>query len=211
MRWVKVQNLTSSLLSIGGRYLKPNGETGDENWFIYKQIQYAVQDMATGEIDLTVVAIIDEINVPDDLSDTILQNVYLSDAQGLRNAQYVWDTGTLSWVRMTQPLVEITGGNFTVEMDQVEAILEAIKDTDGIKKIDDNVTVDVASSVLPTGAATETTLGDILAALSGTGSATSYTFDWTGDELNYIERGSDSKRLNFTWVGGKVTAISDWS
>ena len=70
-------------------------------------------------------------------------------------------------------------------LDTLETVITAIKDTDGIKKITDAVTV--GSSVLPTGAATEATLvaiGLLLTSLDGKDYATQATLANILTQLN---------------------------
>jgi hypothetical protein len=71
---------------------------------------------------------------------------------------YVWDDNALVWARMEQPILEITGGNFTIEMEEVEALLTSIRDyvdvldnmyTELQKKLEAGESIDVGN--FPTG------------------------------------------------------------
>jgi hypothetical protein len=211
VRWVKLRNLTDNNLGILGRIMMPNSWDGDTNWFRYNEAQYMAQDIDTGDIDEAKVEILDVVDIPDDLSDTVLQDVYLSDGQALRNAQYVWDSATLSWVRMVQPTIEAIGGTFNIEMEETESLLSDILTQLSPGELIENVINDTTSAVEQTTSAVENVevaLGELQTALTAT---TGYVFDWTGSTLNYIERANDGKRLSFTWADGKPTAISDWS
>jgi hypothetical protein len=39
----------------------------------------------------------------------------------------------------------------------------------------------------------------------------SYTLSYTGDQLDTITRGSDSKVITLTYTGDNLTAVSDWT
>lgn len=58
----------------------------------------------------------------------ISRNSRYSDDDGKvwETGQYVWDTDTLSWVKMTQPMVEV-GGDVIANFDEVESLLTDVK------------------------------------------------------------------------------------
>lgn len=115
----------------------------------------------------------------------------ISAVAAMRN--YVWDDVALDWVRMKQPLLEIIGGNFTLEMGEVETLLTDIKGlVDGVEGYIDGIE-------------------SVLEQIKHGSNDEALDFSYTGDEMDYIQRSSDGKKLNLTWVGGKLTHISDWT
>ena len=49
------------------------------------------------------------------------------DSEGLHVNQWVWDTATAAWIRMTQPVIELTTSNLYLALDGVEGSLTAIE------------------------------------------------------------------------------------
>ena len=48
---------------------------------------------------------------------------YDTDEEVFKTALYVWNTTTLAWDRMSQPTIELSAGDLTVTMGDVERIL----------------------------------------------------------------------------------------
>ncbi len=117
----------------------------------------------------------------------VLDALYNADQHSIFVIPVVYDGTTLSYKLMEQPVLEAPGSIFNIEMDQVEALLTAIKATDGIKKIVDPVTV--------AGVATEATIE----AHFGTAQKTlAVRISALGD--NTIITPAPGKAIKLTWI-----------
>lgn len=147
MIWVLVRNKDEEIKSGRGFYganlmLAPFGHNGDTGWMI-KEDAILLCGMGAVDIDEDELEILEQREIADSELYSFIVTLLSTGADLSEDifkvGNYVWDKNLLEWIRMEQPLLEITGGNFTIEMDEVENLLTAIKDTDGIKKITDPV------------------------------------------------------------------------